>query len=124
MERHAKISIRVTRKQREDVTRFAIKKEMKLNVLVTKATASMLMDLLAIKSHHVNSLRMEDVTKNVPTTAQKLCVLVHQSTSNSEQIENLVKRFTHATNQITVDVLINVPKKKKMLNVVVMKDVN
>lgn len=64
---------------------------------------------------------MEDVTKNVPTTMKKLCALVHQLTTNSEQMVNLVKRFTPATNQITVDVLISVLKKKKMLNVVVMK---
>ena len=67
---------------------------------------------------------MEDVTKNVRTMAQKPCVLVHQSTSNSEQMENHVKRFIHATNQITVDVLINVPKMEEMPNVVVMKVVN
>ena len=72
---------------------------------------------------HANSLRMEDVTKNVQTTAQKLCVLACQRTTNLEQMENLVKRFTHATNQITVDALINVLKTKKTLNVVVMKDV-
>ena len=67
---------------------------------------------------------MEDATKHVRTTAQKLCVLVHQSITNLEQMVNLVKRFTHATNQTMVDVLINVLKKKIMLNVVVMKDVN
>ena len=67
---------------------------------------------------------MEDATKNVPTTMKKLCALVHQSTTNSEQMEKLVRRFTHATNQTTVDVLISALKKKRMLNVVVMKDGN
>ena len=67
---------------------------------------------------------MEDVTKIAQTMAQKLCVLVHQSTTNLEQMVNLVKRFTHATNQTMVDVLINVLKMEEMRNVVVMMDVN
>ena len=67
---------------------------------------------------------MEDATKHVRTTAQKLYALVHQSTTNSEQMENLVKRFTHVTNQTMVDAQINAPKMEIMLNVVVMKGEN
>jgi len=39
-------------------------------------------------------------------------------------MENLVKRFTHATNQTMADAQISVLKTEKMLNVVVMKDEN
>ena len=82
-----------------------------------------LLIFICLQSHLVSLLKMEDVTRHVPTMETLLSVRAENLTSNLELMESLVIRFIHVISQTMVDAQIHVRRKAMMLNVYVLKDV-